>query len=326
MTPIANEHPGYRKILVATDFSDHAQSALKQAVWLARQNGVKITLVHTLPDLRRAVHSVSYRAKMDLLYGEGSVFQHEVRQASDAKLHQMVADLHATDLNVTIKTLLGTPYAEIIHATQKDGYDLVLAGTRGLAAWEQFFVGSTAQRLIRKCPSAVWIVKAEHAGPPKVVLAATDFSDVSRRAVLEGLCIAQQAAAEFHLLHVIDSTDVPDEILARIPEGGSLRHEINADAEHRFDEFVKSLHVDPGRVHLHLSYGTPWQEVARLSQRLNVDLLVMGTVGRSGITGVLLGNTAERVLATCDCSILTVKPADFVTPFMLATWAPASES
>ncbi len=131
MTASLHEQPGYRKILVATDFSDHAQSALKQAVWLARQNGAKITLVHTLPDLRRAVHTVSYQAKMDLLYGEGSVFEREVRHASDARLQKMVADHHATDLDVTIKTLLGTPYAEIIHATQEDGYDLVLAGTRG---------------------------------------------------------------------------------------------------------------------------------------------------------------------------------------------------
>ena len=238
MTPPPSEHPGYQHILVATDFSSHADAALKQAVWLARQSGAKITLAHTLPDLRRAVHSVSYQAKMDLLYGEGSVFQREVRQASDDKLCQMVVDLNAADLDVKIKTLLGTPYAEIIHATQEEGYDLVLAGTRGLAAWEQFFVGSTAKRLIRKCPSSVWIVKAEHVGPPKVVLAATDFSDVSRRAVLEGLRIAQHASAEFHLLHVIDSMDVPDEILSGIPDFGSLRREINDDAERRFDEFL----------------------------------------------------------------------------------------
>ena len=320
MTPPSSEHPGYQHILVATDFSSHADAALKQAVWLARQSGAKITLAHTLPDLRRAVHSVSYQAKMDLLYGEGSVFQREVRQASDDKLCQMVVDLNAADLDVKIKTLLGTPYAEIIHATQEEGYDLVLAGTRGLAAWEQFFVGSTAKRLIRKCPSSVWIVKAEHVGPPKVVLAATDFSDVSRRAVLEGLWIAQHASAEFHLLHVIDSMDVPDEILSGIPDFGSLRREINYDAERRFDEFLESLNVEPEQVHRHLSFGTPWREVGRISQHVNVDLIVMGTVGRSGINGVLLGNTAERVLATCDCSILTVKPLDFVTPFMLARW------
>ena len=52
-----------------------------------------------------------------------------------------------------------------------------------------FFVGSTAKRLIRKCPSAVWIVKAEHVQALKVILALSDFSDVSRKAVLKGLCL-----------------------------------------------------------------------------------------------------------------------------------------
>ena len=53
----------------------------------------------------------------------------------------------------------------------------------GSAAWEHFLTGSTAKRLIRKCPAAVWIVKAEHVGPPKAVLAAMDFSAVSFKAV-----------------------------------------------------------------------------------------------------------------------------------------------
>ena len=319
---------GFNRILVAIDFSPHSEAALRQAVWLARKVGARITLAHTLPDLRRAVHSVSHQAKLDLLYSEGSVFQREVRQDSDSKMQRIIVDLHAADLDVKVETLLGAPYAEITHAVQQEGYDLVLAGTRGLAAWEQFFVGSTAKRLIRKCPSSVWIVKAEHVGPPKAVLAATDFSEVSRRAVLEGLWVAQQASAEFHLLHVVDSMDVPEDIISRIPEGSSLRHEINEEAKHRFDGFVESLNTDSEKIQRHLSFGIPWQEVCSLSKHLNVDLIALGTVGRSGIKGVFLGNTAEKVLATCDCSILTVKPADFVSPIMPAFWSlhPRSES
>lgn len=320
MTQQRSEAAGCRHILVAIDFSPHAEAAVRQAVWLARKVGARLTLAHTLPDLRKAVHSLSYQAKIDLLSGEGSVFEREVRQASDTKMRRMIVNLNAVDLDLKFETLLGTPYAEISHAAQQEGYDLVLAGTRGLAAWEQFLVGSTAKRLIRKCPSSVWIVKAEHVGPPKAVLAATDFSEVSRRAVMEGLWVAQQASAQFHLLHVVDSMDVPEDIISRIPEGSSLRSEINEEAKHRFDGFVDSLSTDPDRVHRHFSFGTPWQEVGRLAKHLNIDLIAMGTVGRSGIKGMLMGNTAEKVLATCDCSILTVKPADFASPIAPAYW------
>lgn len=307
---------GYQRILVGIDFSPSSEAAVKQATWLARQCDATITLAHTLPDLRRAVDSVSYQAKVDLFYGEGSVFQREVRRESDARMRRMIENLNAVDLVVNYETLLGAPYTEITYAVQQEGYDIVLVGTRGLAAWQRLFVGSTARRLIRKCPSSVWTVKAEHVGPPKSVLAATDFSEMSRRAVLEGLWVAQRASAQFHLLHVIDSEDVPEDIISRIPQGSSLRHEINEEAKRRFDEFVESLNTDPDQIQRHLSFGTPWQEIGRLALHLNVDLIALGTVGRSGIKGVLLGNTAEKVLNTCDCSILTVKPADFVSPIM----------
>ena len=309
----------YQRILVANDFSVYADAALNQAVWLARQTGAKVTVAHSLPDLHPAITSGSYWAKLDQLYGKGEQiedFERKVRREAETKTRQLIVNLNAVDLGVKVDTLLGDPFLAITHAVQLDGYDLVLAGTRGLAAWEQFLIGSTAKRLIRKCPSSVWIVKTEHGGPPKAVLAATDFSDVSRRAVLEGLWVANLASAEFHLLHVVDSKDVPEDLILRIPRGSSLRREIDEEAKYRFDAFVESLDTEPNQIQRHLTWGTPWQEVGRLVQHLNIDLIALGTVGRSGVKGLLLGNTAEKVLGTCDCSILTVKPAEFVSPIM----------
>jgi len=312
---------GYKRILVAMDFSPSADAALQQAVWLARKVGAKITLAHTLPDLRRVVHTASYQARLDLLSGEGSVFEREVRQESDTRMRKIVVDLNAADLDVTVETLLGAPYTEITHSVQQEGYDLVLAGSRGLGAWERFFVGSTARRLIRNCPASVWIVKAEHVGAPKVVLASTDFSEASRKAVLHGLWVATQANADFHLLHVFDSMDIPEDVIAKESRYASLRREINEDATQRLEAFVQSLDTDHSRVHSHLSWGTPWKEICRAAQHLSIDLITLGTVGRSGIKGVLLGNTAEQVLGTCDCSILTVKPDGFVSPIEAASWS-----
>lgn len=306
-----NHQPNYDRILVAVDFSPDAAAALKQAVWLARQTGVQIVLAHTIPDLSKSVYWGPYEREMN---------QRELRDRSDTAMRRMIVDLNAMDLDVKFETLLGEPFVEITHAVQEEGYNLVLAGTRGLGKWEQFFVGSTAKRLIRKCPSSVWIVKVGHICPPKVVLAATDFSDVSLKAVKEGLRVAQQASAEFHLLHVVDSKDVPEDLISRIPKGSSLRQEINEEATRRLEEFLDSLAVDRTQIQVHLSWGTPWQEIQRISRHQAADLIVIGTVGRSGIKGLLLGNTAEKVLDTCDCSILTVKPDGFVSPIDPASW------
>jgi universal stress protein E len=312
----------YKRILVAVDFSPHAEAALKQAVWLARQVGGTITLAHTLPDLLPPAEESAPVPKMQMLTellnvsGEGAryeAFKRETRQRVQAKLSRLI-DKDVTDIDVQSKIFQGEPFVEIIHAVQQEGYDLVLAGTRGLATWVQFFVGSTAKRLVRKCPSSVWIVKSHHTEPPKKVLAATDFSEVSRRAVLEGLSIARQAGAEFHLLHVIDSLDVPSDSNEHLPDHSWPRLAVSEEATKRLAAFMASLDTDASKIHSHLSLGTPWQGISRLAGHLDIDLIAMGTVGRSGVKGVLLGNTAEKLLDTCDCDLLTVKPADFVSP------------
>ena len=291
------EKPYYERILVAIDYSPSCKVALNQALWLVRQCGVKLALTHAAPEPKQFFQSAS-----------------EIRQESELKMRQLLMDLHAVDLNVEITTRIGEPFIVLIHAVQKEGFDLVLAGTRGLSNWEQFFMGSTAKRLIRKCPASVWIVQSKHVDPPKVVLAPTDFSEVSRKAVLEGLWIADRTGADFHLLHVIDSGDVPPDVISKIPHGSSLQKEILEESQRRLDEFVKSLKTTHIRIQSHLIFGTPWKEIQRLSQQLSVDLIAIGTVGRSGIKGLLLGNTAEKVLDHCDCSLFTVKPDGFVSP------------
>jgi universal stress protein E len=306
----------YKRILVAVDFSAHSEAAFQQAIWLARTQGASVVLAHTLPDLREVAHRASALAKLDLLQGEGELFQKEIRQASDNKMCRIIEKYRADDLDIKYETLLGDPFVELIHAVQSEHYDLVLAGSRGMAGWKQILVGSTATRLIRKCPASVWIVKAEHVGPPKVVLAPTDFSAVSWKAVKQGFSIAQQAKATFHLLHVINERDTPVEIAAH-----AIRKEINVAVEKRLNHALESMQIDRSQIQVHLSIGAPWQEVGRFAQNLGVDLIAMGTVGRGGIQGLLLGNTAEKVLRTSDCSILTVKPDDFVSPVHPATWS-----
>jgi universal stress protein E len=293
-----NSKLGFERILVATDFSPPAEAALQQAVSLARKTGASITLAHTLQTRHSSPSETG--PKMDLLLDY-------------AKLRRL-AEKVAGSIEIQTRVYVGEPYAKVTHAVQREGYDLVLAGTRGLAPWEQFLVGSTAKRLIRKCPSSVWIVKAEHMDLPKVVLAATDFSEISRKAVSQGLLVAQHTNAEFHLLHVVDSNDVPEDLISRIPMGSSLQREINQEASKRMDEFIDSLAVDRASIQVHQSWGTPWQEIRRAAKFQAADLLVIGTVGRSGIQGLLLGNTAEKVLDTCDCSILAVKPEGFQSP------------
>ena len=67
----------------------------------------------------------------------------------------------------------------------------------------------------------------------------------------------------------------------------------------------------------HLLKGSARQEVPAPAKRLQVDCIVMGTVARTGIRGFFMGNTAETILEQIDCSVLAIKPQEFVTPVTL---------
>ena len=105
---------------------------------------------------------------------------------------------------------------------------------------------------------------------------------------MDGLKIAQQVDAEFHLMNIIDSKDVPEDLVSKVPEGSALRREINDEATKRLDTFVASLRVDGDQIQSHLSWGTPWQEIRRIAKHPLAEIFVSGTVFRSGVKGLLL--------------------------------------
>lgn len=280
-------------------------------------------MANVVADLKRAVSRTSYQARIEFLEGHEERFQRELRLSADAKLKRMIASLGETELEITYETLLGEPYVELIHTVQQENYDLVVAGTRGHNAWKRLVLGSTAKRLIRKCPASVWIVKNEGNNTPNSVLAAIDMSEVSSRALDEAIWVTQRAGAQLHILYVIESSDIPSDLLNTKIAGSahdSLRETIETDVRRQFDEFLADRVGDAINGVDHLSWGLPWQETVNLANQLHTDLIVLGTVGRSGILGLLLGNTAENVLIHSACDVLTVKPAGFVSPIAPPAW------
>ena len=316
--------PGYRRILVASDFSSWAEAALRQGLWVAEKSACELVVAHVLSDLRKAVHHTSYDARMDLLYGQGELFQRELRRQADHKLQAMIAALGPTKVKVTYETLLGRPFVELIHSVQQEGYDLLLTGTRGLSTVPSLLLGSTAKRLIRKCPCSVWVVKVDHSSPIPSLLVPVDMSDVSRKAFTEACRVARWAGATIHALHVVDSSDIPPGFLEQQPPDALTarwRERIHEMAEQHFDQFLMEATPSDVFVHRHLCWGNPAHEIREYAEQLKTPLIVMGTVGRTGMKGVLMGNTAERVLTTCECSILTVKPPGFASPIEPASWS-----
>jgi universal stress protein E len=313
---------GYNRIVTATDFSQSAESALWRAVWVAQQSCRRLVVASVVADLKKAVSRTSYRSRIEFLEGQEEHFQRELRRNADDTLKRLIGSLGSTGIEITYETLLGEPYVELIHSVQQEKYDLLVAGTRGHSALKQLVLGSTAKRLIRQCPASVWIVKHKEVQPPKSILAAVDLSEVSRRALDQAVWIARQASAQLHVLHVIESAGLTTALLdTKVAESTrSLRELIEAEVQHQFREFLLPAEHGGVRFTTHLLWGSPAHETVRQATQLSADLIVLGTVGRGGVEGLLLGNTAESILAHCDCDVLTVKPAEFVSPVRPASW------
>lgn len=315
--------PPYRRILAATDFSPYGDAALRRAVWLAQQGPSHVVVANVISDVQEAVSHTSYRSRIEFMEGNDEGFQRELRRTSDNRLKAAIRALGPQSVEVRYETLLGRPHVELIHSVQRENHDLLVVGAGQHSAVRQLLIGSTAKRLVRKCPAPVWVVKNEVPRNVTAVLAAVDFTDVSRAALVQAKAVAGYAQATLHVLHVVDSADSISGLLDTKPAKGeqrTLRELIHEEAERDFDAFLKSDPDQSVPVQRHLLWGNSAQEIIALSQSLSVELVALGSIGRTGLQGVLLGNTAENVLAHCECDVLTVKPPDFVSPIEPAKW------
>jgi nucleotide-binding universal stress UspA family protein len=212
----------------------------------------------------------------------------------------------------------------VIRAVLVNNHDLVMKAAGGRAGkWAGLF-GTVDQKLMRKCPCPVWIVKPSAGTRFRKILAAVDLNptkpdteSVARKIMELATSLAADEGSELHVVHVwrlaaetalrgrqIDTTDV-DEIV----------RSMEAAHQSELDRLLDAYPYDNRTVHL--VKGRAEDVIPDLAESLEVDLVVIGTVGRTGVPGLLIGNTAEEVLNSVDCSVLTLKPEGFETPIQV---------
>ena len=142
------------------------------------------------------------------------------------------------------------------------------------------------------------------------ILLPTDFSEQSHGAAAYACSFAEKFGAELHLLHVVQDlvTMVPEPGLA-YPPPANYTAELVAAAEQALARLPDPSLTANLSVVRTTRQGAPFVEIIRYARDNNVDLIVMGTHGRSGLAHVLLGSVAERVVRKAPCPVLTVRPA-----------------
>lgn len=314
-----------KNIIVPTDFSEFARSAGDLAIWLAKRASGKVTFLHALADFRDRVAAMPDLEQWTTAGPDFAKIAETVRAEVEKRLAKVVGRYAKTGVKAEGKCVFGKTFVETIHAVQTQQFDLVVLGTRGENAIKRFLVGSTADRLIQHCPAPVWVTHKDQKPQVTSVLAAVDFSDASRTALAKAAELARIARARLHVVHVLNDADF-SELIEK--SGDSMprvtRKEMQAAAAKHLEAFVRAVLPKESLPELHVSHGDGWRMIGTAAKRVDASVIVLSTIGRGGVSGLLLGSTAERVLHTSEVGVLVVKPEGFETsiaPPLVSQWS-----
>ncbi len=294
--------------------TEETTAAISRSVKLALENDADLTLIDVIKPIPHAIGMMTDVAPPEEL-------ERLVAEEHRDKLLQKAADFSDTGVELNVTVRIGQTPIEIVREVIEGGYDLVVKTADGPSALNRLF-GSTAQTLMRSCPCPVWILKPDLHGTFQRVLVALDVEahdekhDQLNRDLLEiAHSIARFDRAQ---LHLVSAWDLWMERSLRRRAGDDEIDSICQNRQGHLRELLEhslaQAKIDPGQVQLHLQRGSADQQICRVASQIEADLLVMGTVCRTGIAGFLIGNTAEHVLANVICSVLTLKPEGFVCP------------
>ena len=301
------------------DGSEGEKSVLGRAAALASANGAKLTLFAALgtdvylfddPMTHAAVEAVN-QARL----GDRRQDLESLRQEALSKHPELAVDVMVESGAMAVSAIL---------AVVVNQYDLVMKAAEGnTGKWARVF-GTGDQKLMRKCPCPVWISKPSTEPRLRKILAAVDLDptepdteSLANRIMSLATSLAAEEGSELHVVHVwrfaaeealrgrqVETVDV-DQIVRGI----------EAAHQSELDDLLGAYPYDKRTAHL--VNGEAEDVITELADTLEVDLVVIGTVGRGGIPGLLIGNTAESVLNSVDASVLTLKPDGFETPIQV---------
>lgn len=313
----------FKNILALYDHKIGDEASLQRAVALAKMNGARLTVCQAIEKLPKDT-VVLFRP----LLGDEVELQERFVAERTAHLERLVTAIRNDGVTVDVSVLTGKPFLQVIRAVLRENYDLVVMTADVFRGLRDVTFGSTSMHLMRKCPCPVWVMQPGASPRPERIVAAidpnfpADTPDALSLKILElASSLARLEQCALDIVHVWDflGTDLD-----------SSRSEISTASRKQLTEKNRSAHqstvdhllanVDLSDVQftVHLPNGDPAHTIPQFVHDHKGDLLVMGTIGRTGIAGFFIGDTAESVLRQVDCSVLAVKPEGFATPVTLS--------
>ncbi|MBW8191517.1 universal stress protein UspE [Neiella marina] len=305
----------YKKFLVVIDPTSDEQPALSRAFQLAAKTGAS---VHAF----LSIYDFSYEMTTMLSVQEREAMRETVIDSQRDWLAEVLAK-YQTDVNCEIHVVWhNRPFEAVIHHALRCGMDLIIKATRAHDSLKSVIFTPTDWHLLRKAPVPVLLVK-EHEWPENgKVIAAVDAGNhedshagLNQVIVKKAKNLASLINAETHLVNSYPGA--PLNISVEIPDFDPESYN-NAVKKHHESELRKLAEEAAINAECcHVGEGLPEDVIPAYARNIDAELVVMGTVGRTGLSAALIGNTAEHVIDQLNCDVLAIKPEGFECPIKL---------
>lgn len=297
-----------RSIVCAVDFSEASRHALRRAQVFAQRRGSRLVVVNAVDPL--LAEAAKMRFNVDLVHAE-----------TEPALRTFVAETDAgqrtPSTDATLDVRVGDPADVILEAAARHKADVIVLGTRGLGGIRKWLIGSTTERVLRRTQTAVLAVPYPEPEAPAVpqpdpaphewgpILAATDFSETSARAVQWAADLAQEVSSPLLLLHVVEPIPVGPEWQVYLAEAEAHREATARDQLHALAQRFSA----PVAIEVVVARGRPADVLAAIAEERRASVIAMGLHGGTGPLGARPGSIAYRVLGLATTPVLVVPPA-----------------
>lgn len=304
----------FTKILAVIDPDAKEQKSLTRAILLASKTGASVTAFLTIYDF-------SYELTTMLSTDERECMRQAVVDDRTEWLTKIVEDAPNTaNLCLDLKVVWhNRPFESILYEVLDNNYDLIVKGTNQHDTLTSVIFTPTDWHILRKSPVPVLLVK-EHAWQDnEQIIAALNIGSqdaehisLNQKITDSAIYFAELLKGQVHLVNSFPGT--PVNIAIEIPEFNPQDYNKAIEQHHKkaMAEHAEKHHLAPENSHV--KEGLPEEVIQQVAASIDAELVIIGTVGRTGISATLIGNTAEHVIDVLNCDVLAIKPNGFKCP------------
>lgn len=280
----------YKKILVAYDGSTSGTNALLQSFRLATEEKSWITVATVVP---------TYDGDIDLI-AVGDIHE-ALRRPGEEILSK--ANALAKKEGALIKTTLeeGEIYDRLVDLAEAENCGVIIMGRRGTSHTERSLIGNVTARVIGHSQRDVLVVPEGTTIGWKKILVATDGSRYSDLATDRAIDFAKSYGGS---LTVVSVVDVPSEFYAEAP--GAV-DKLIVSAKGFAAAAKKKAETSDVATSTFVGEGEAFEVITKLSRKEKIDVIIMGSHGRTGLKRLLMGSVTEKVIGHAPCPVLVVK-------------------